>query len=75
MSIEVRITKCKLRDRRLAAGYTQMQLAHLAGINKARISEYERGPKDVHLSTAIKFCIILNCNIDDLFEFEVIRKP
>lgn len=73
MAVEVRVTKCKLRDRRLSAGYTQEQLARLAGVAKARISEYESEPKDVHISTAIKFCVIFNCTLDDLFEFEIIR--
>jgi DNA-binding XRE family transcriptional regulator len=73
MAVEVRVTKCKLRDLRLAAGYTQEQLARLAGVAKARISEYEKEPIDVHISTAIKFCIIFNCSLDDLFEFDIRR--
>lgn len=73
MAVEVRIVKCKLRDRRLAAGYTQDQLAKLVGVTKSRISEYESELKDVHITTAIKFCVALNCNINDIFTFEIIR--
>lgn len=73
MPVEVRVSKCLLRDRRLAAGYTQEQLAKLAGVSKNRISEYERQTIDVHLSTAVKFCIIFDCSINDLFEFDIRR--
>lgn len=73
MAVEVRITRCLLRDRRLAAGYTQDQLAKLAGVSKSRISEYESEAKDVHITTAMKFCVIFDCSIMDLFEFDVRR--
>lgn len=73
MSIEVRITKCKLRDLRLSAGYTQDQLGKMVGVPKSRIYEYEKEPKDVHISTAMKFCVIFNCQITDLFEFKIVR--
>jgi DNA-binding XRE family transcriptional regulator len=74
MAVEVRITRCLLRDRRLAAGYTQEQLAQMVGVTKPRISEYESEIKDVHITTAMKFCVIFGCNIEELFTFEIIRE-
>lgn len=73
MAVEVRIAKCLLRDRRIAAGYSQEHLAKLAGVSTSRISEYESAIKDVHLSTAMKFCAIFDCTIHELFTFEVTR--
>jgi DNA-binding XRE family transcriptional regulator len=74
MAVEVSLTRCLLRDRREAAGYTQEQLAILAGISSSRIGEYENGLIDMKLTTALKFCVIFNCSIFDLYEYEINRK-
>lgn len=65
--------RCLLRDRRLAQGLSQRDLESISGIPRSRISKYESGKVAMTAETAVKFAIILNCRLDDLFEYE--RRP
>ncbi len=64
---EVKVT-CKLRDRRRERGISIRELEKKTGIGRGHISLYERGEKDMHVKTAAKFAVILECTLDDLFE-------
>ncbi|MFD4788784.1 helix-turn-helix domain-containing protein [Streptomyces sp. NPDC058459] len=44
----------RLRTARRAAGLTQNQLAERAGLDRAQISEIERGCRDARLSTLVR---------------------
>lgn len=61
--------RCLLRDRRRAQGISQRQLELLTDIPRSRISGYENGKIAMSVETATKFAIILNCTLDDLFEY------
>lgn len=71
MAVEVTLTKCLLRDRRRAADLTQDQLAKILGINKARISEYERMERFMTYITAVKISHALKCELGELYEWSV----
>ncbi len=70
--VSVSINRCLLRDRRLQAGYTQKQLARYAGVSYSRISEYENGAKNMSTLTLKKFAYILDCSMDDIYEFNIV---
>lgn len=71
--IEIRLVRSLLRDRRISAGLTQQQLGDMIGKPKQRISEYEKTPVNMQLVTAIKLCAVFDCEISDLFVFEIKR--
>ncbi|MNG18999.1 helix-turn-helix protein [compost metagenome] len=73
--IEVRIGRCLLKDLLNKRKMTQQQLADLTGINKGQINEYISGKRQtMTLMTAMKISTVLNCHIEDLFAWKVIRK-
>lgn len=74
MTVEVLIRKSLLRDRRIAAGYTQEQLARMIGVSKTRISEYENEPINMTITTAKKLAVACNCEVDELFDFTIGRR-
>lgn len=74
MTVEVHIVSCKLRDRRLDADLTQEEIAHIIGVSKTRISEYENNDINMTIITAKKLAVACGCTIDELFEFYVDRR-
>lgn len=74
MAVEVTISKCLLRDRRLAADLTQEQLAHLIGVSKTRISEYENNEVNMSAVTLKKLAVACNCEMEDILIFNVDRR-
>ncbi len=67
--IDVKV-RCLLRDRRLAQGVSQRDLEIISGIPRSRISKYETGKIAMTVETAVKFALIFNCSLDDLFDYE-----
>lgn len=60
----------KLKEVRLAAGYTQEELAAMIGSTKSYISRLETGTRDIEQirqNTMQKICDALNCQPQDLF--------
>ena len=51
-------------------GLTQADLEVLTGISRHSISAYENNRREMYIGTAVKFAIILNCSLDDLFNYE-----
>ncbi|OUC12911.1 MAG: hypothetical protein B0A82_19955 [Alkalinema sp. CACIAM 70d] len=50
----------KLRELRLAAGFSQEELAHRAGVDRTYVSSCERGRRNLTLEAIVKFAIALN---------------
>jgi DNA-binding XRE family transcriptional regulator len=74
LALYVTIKRSNLRYWRQKAGLTQKELAHLAGLREATISNIETENVDVCITTAMKLAIICNCAIEDLFEFDIRRR-
>lgn len=53
---------------RIRKGYTQRDLAQLAGISHSYISLLERSVKSVGPNVAARLCRLLDAELDDLFE-------
>lgn len=49
----------KLRELRLAAGFSQEELAHQAGVDRTYVSSCERGRRNLTLEAMVKFAIAL----------------
>jgi transcriptional regulator with XRE-family HTH domain len=59
-----------LRSRRHSKGISQRKLEELSGIPRSRISVYENDKVDMTVETAVKFALVMNCSLDDLFDYE-----
>lgn len=61
----------KLKEKRLAAGLSQSQLAEKAGLNVRVLQHYEQGSKNfdhARIDILLKYCLALNCKLSDLIE-------
>lgn len=58
-----------LRERRMAAGYSQEGFADLIGMHRTYYSAIERGEKNLQLDTLQKVCLGLQCK-----SWEVLRE-
>ena len=61
----------KLKELRLAAGYTQKRLAEDADVNLRMIQHYEQGMKDINRAearTVLKLADVLRCEVRDLLD-------
>lgn len=56
-----------LKPLRIAAGFTQTQLASELGVEQATISRWETGETMPSVAKLIKLTKILHCDIDNLF--------
>lgn len=65
-----KVGKCLLSDRLKRADLTQAQLAELTDIPKSQISEYVNRKHVMSLETAINIARVLNCNIEELYQWE-----
>lgn len=50
-------------------GYSQRRLEELTDIPRSRISVYENDKVSMNVDTAVKFALVLNCTLDDLFDY------
>ncbi|MEK4970661.1 helix-turn-helix transcriptional regulator [Cytobacillus sp. FSL R7-0696] len=64
-----------LRDRRLARGLTQQQLSERSGVYVKLIGDYETGRYILKVPTAKVFADILDCRIEDFYEWLPEDKP
>lgn len=58
----------KLKELRLAKGYTQEDLASKLSITRQSISKWEQGINEPDIDTLKKLCNILDCSIEDLID-------
>lgn len=68
------VGKCLIRDRRLAKGWTQLQLEEKSGVRTPDISAYENEVEIPMLPKAKAIAYALDCTIDELFEWEKVNK-
>ena len=64
----------KLKELRLATGYTQAELSDCSGVNIRMIQKYENGDKDLNKAQGItlyKLACALECNMEDLIDKSV----
>lgn len=59
-----------VRDRRLAAGLTQEQLAQRLHVSRQTVISIESGRYSPSLTLAHKLAQVFGCRIEDLFEFD-----
>ena len=77
MAVEAEIFGKRVRQLRLAAGWTQEQLAEAAGITTTYTSDLERGTKVPSLTVALKISRALRVSVADLlrdFTIESVRR-
>lgn len=58
-----------LQTLRKASGFSQSQLANVAGVNVQVLQQYERGARDINkakLLTLLKLCNALGCKLADI---------
>jgi transcriptional regulator with XRE-family HTH domain len=55
-----------LRARRKAARQTQREVARRVGISQASLSNYERGKRDMSISTGVALVTVLGMDLNDL---------
>lgn len=61
----------KIQHYRKALGWSQEELAAMAGIEPKQVSKVERGASDIRLSTAIKLISALNIEPNDVIPFTI----
>lgn len=64
-----KVGKCLLSDRLKKADLTQVELSELTNISKSQISEYVNNKHIMSLETARIISKVLNCYIEDLYEW------
>lgn len=67
--------RTKLKALRIAAGFTQKELAEQAEINQGTLTLYEQGKKNfdgAKIQTILKVCTVLGCKLEDIIEDEAI---
>ena len=63
----------KLKELRIAKGYSQKEFAEIVGINFRSYQNYEQGVRSIDntdLATLLRICITLGCPIKDIIENE-----
>ena len=63
----------KLKELRIAKGYSQKEFAEIVGINFRSYQNYEQGVRSIDntdLATLLRICITLGCPINDIIENE-----
>lgn len=59
-------TKITLKAARIAAGYTQEELARLIGVTARSVSRYERGAASPRAYYLHQFCVVTGFSVDDI---------
>ena len=63
----------KLKEMRMAKGYTQTEFSKMVGIKFRTYQDYEQGRRSIDntdLATLLRICITLGCPIKDIIEDE-----
>lgn len=61
----------KLKQIRVSAGLTQLELSNITGINLRTLQYYEQGSKKIEhakLETILKLCVALNKEISEIID-------
>ncbi|MHB8509821.1 MAG: helix-turn-helix domain-containing protein [Candidatus Dormibacteria bacterium] len=72
-----RLFGVRLRELRERAGWSQEELAGVAGLDRSYLAEIEKGRRNPGLSTLLKLGSALQCRVGDLVppEIEGLPKP
>jgi transcriptional regulator with XRE-family HTH domain len=70
--VPLRSGRCLLRFRLKEAGITQKSLADRLLMPISQVSDYVNNRRDMTLNTAANNAYVLNCAIEDLYEWEEI---
>jgi putative transcriptional regulator len=60
----------RVKDHRIALGWTQEQLAQASGVSRQSINSIERNRYVPSLELALTFARIFNCSTDQIFQLE-----
>jgi putative transcriptional regulator len=60
----------RVKELRMASGWTQEQLAQAAGVSRQSINSIERNRYVPSLELALTFARIFNCSTDQIFQLE-----
>jgi putative transcriptional regulator len=60
----------RVKELRMASGWTQEQLAHAAGVSRQSINSIERNRYVPSLELALTFARIFSCPTDYIFQLE-----
>lgn len=58
----------RVKEKRLARGLTQDELARIVGVSRQSINSIERGRYIPSLQLALKFAVVFDCPVDELFK-------
>jgi putative transcriptional regulator len=61
----------KVKDLRIARGWTQQQLAEAVGVSRQSINSIERDRYVPSLELALTFARVFGCATDDIFTLEI----
>ena len=64
----------KIYSERLRQGLTQKELAHRSGVTQANISNFEKGVRDITVTTLFRLCLALNVSPAQMFGQEYTPK-
>ncbi len=70
----VKVGRCLLKERLKIANMTQAQLAKKIGKTQQRISDYANDQRQMSVPTLREVAQVLNCHMDDLYEWIEIPK-
>ena len=60
----------RVKELRIAQGWTQEQLAHASGVSRQSINSIERNRYVPSLELALTFARIFSCSTDHIFQLE-----
>lgn len=68
------VGKCLLRDHLKDARMSQLELANRLGVTSQQINKYVWGTQGMSLQVAFNIASILNCRIEDLYEWHEVGR-
>ena len=69
--MKIIIGRCLLQELLDARGLSHVQLSDRTKIAASQISEYAKNKRKMSLMNAKKIAFVLNCFIDDLYDFNI----
>lgn len=59
--------KFVIKESRLAAGFTQKEIAERIGVDRTSVAKWETGKSYPRGETLVKLASVMGCSIDELF--------
>lgn len=60
----------QIKRYRLQAGLSQQKVAALLNMSQQALAYYEAGSREPNVDTLKKLCVIFDCTLDELLEFD-----